>query len=172
MSIDFWVGVGLGLLGIAVTIAVAMYQTRAPRLSVEFSCPNDEPNRLQCQVVNAGRGTARDVFIVFGGKLVSGTRLYAEPDLDAKLVKSDRPPNPNHGRAAAALQRAFAVGFKFVPPRSRTQFEVRAEDPDNVRAARQIRFLRMKQESIIHQFGMRLKADHPALGRFGTNVTS
>jgi len=129
----------------------------------EVSCPGDDSAALDCEISNEGRGMAKDVFLTFGGMLPVGTGLFADPELRAEMVESDTPPDPVAMPVAASLQRAFSIKIPRIAPKDTVQFQVRTTDPDNIRAAVQIRKIRGEIQQIIHQFGMRLRAEYPNL---------
>jgi hypothetical protein len=106
---------------------------------------------------------AKDVFLTFGEMLPVGTVLFADPELRAEMVESDTPPDPVAMPVAASLQRAFSIKIPRIAPKDTVQFQVRTTDPDNIRAAVQIRKIRGEIQQIIHQFGMRLRAEYPNL---------
>jgi len=163
MNEYWWVGPAVGAVGILVAIVIALTRNFTPRLTTSFSCPGDDPAALDCEIANDGRGIARDVFLTFGGMLPMGTQLFAEPELRAEMLESDTPPDPVAGPATAALQRAFAIKIPRIAPKDTIRFQVRTTDPDNVRAAEQIRRIRGVIQQIIHEFGTRLRAEYPNL---------
>jgi hypothetical protein len=164
-SSDFWIGLSIGILGILATLAVAWYQRQQPQLAVSFFSPDDSPARLLCRIHNSGRGEARDVAVGFTFMLPRGARLFAAPELGAKLVEADTPPDPTAGPAAAALQRAFAVQLPRIAPGDTVEFELVTDDPDNQRAAAQIVRIRAAIAPIVAEFGTRLSAFNETLGR-------
>lgn len=163
MNEYWWLGPAIGVVSILVAIAIALTRNLAPQLTTIFSSPGDDPTALDCDIQNDGRGIARDVFLTFGRILPVGTELFADPELRAEILESDTPPDPAATPATAALQRAFSVKIPRIAPKDRIRFQVRTTDPDNIRAAEQIRRIRAEIEKVIHEFGLRLRAEYSSL---------
>jgi hypothetical protein len=163
MAPIWWLGSAVSGIGIIVTIVVAITRNLKPRLTTRFMCPGDDPAALDCEIRNEGRGVARDVFLTFGKMLPLGTQLFTDPEIRAELIESDTPPDPVAGPATAALQKALAVRIPRIAPRDTVRFQVRTTDPDNVRAAEQIRRIRTEIENIVFEFGVRLHSEYPHL---------
>jgi hypothetical protein len=163
-SYEFWIGLSIGVLGILVTILIAIYQTKSPRLNVACLHAQDgNPAALACEVRNDGRGEARNVLISFNNMLPVATKVFAGPEVGAQIVEAEAPPDPALGPAAAALRMAFAVQIPRVSAKSTVRFEVRTTDADNQRAAGQVLRIRHEIAGILAEFGTRLKAKYPQL---------
>ena len=159
---QFLLGLAIGILGILVTIVVAIYQQRSPRLSVEFQIPTDgDPAAIDCLVRNEGRGEARDVILSFRNMLPLDTKVFAAPEVGAELVESESPPDPTLGPAAASLLTAFSVRLPRIASKDHVTFQVRTTNDDNKRAAKQALRIRREMSSVVAEFGMRLKSKHP-----------
>jgi hypothetical protein len=163
MNEYWWVSPAIAVASLIVAIVSLLTRNLSPRLTTRFSCPGDDPAALDCEISNEGRGMAKDVFLTFGEMLPMGTVLFADPELRAEMVESDTPPDPVAMPLAASLQRAFSIKIPRIAPKDTVQFQVRTTDPDNIRAAVQIRRIRDEIQQIIHQFGMRLRAEYPNL---------
>lgn len=157
----FWIGLGLGAVGIALTI---YFRRRSPNLVVSFSVPEGDPARLVCDIENNGGAQARDVVVAFGGTLPLATRLYANAELGAELVEVEKPPQIA-GPVAQALRKNFSVRIPRVAARDRVQFELHSEDSDNGRASEQTRRMRVEAGARLHEFGLRVLGESLDLGK-------
>lgn len=155
---QFWVGLGIGVVGIALTIAIAWYQSQVPALQVAFSVPESTPASLECTVSNFGRGQATEVAVSFAFMLPVGTQVLSDAEVGAVLEEAATPPDPVLGANAAKLRRAFAVRIPRVAPGDAVRFELRTTDPDNLRAAEQTVRIRAEIERVLAEFGGRLAA--------------
>lgn len=162
---QFWLGLGIGVLGILLSLGFAWYQRQEPALEIEFSVPEHSPASLACTISNVGRGQATNVALAFSFMLPVGTHVVAEAEVLASLEEAPFPPDPLTGANAAKLQRAFAVRIPRIAPRDSIQLEVRTNDPENLRAAEQCVRIRNEIERVLAEFGSRVTALDPSTGK-------
>ncbi len=155
---QFWLGLGVGAIGITLTIAIAWYQRQVPSLSFECAEASNSPASLICTLTNSGRGQARDVVLGFNFMLPVGSQVICDAEVRATLEEMPSPPDPLEGPNAAKLRRAFAVRIPRIAARDTVSFEVKTTDPDNIRAAEQIVRIRHEIERVLAEFGGRLCA--------------
>ncbi|MBI5521079.1 MAG: hypothetical protein HY910_00525 [Desulfarculus sp.] len=158
MGPDFWIGLGVGILGICVTIVIFIYQEREPRISVECELDKDaNPSVIHCTVHNSGRGEGKDIYLGFNGILPAQTMLFSNPEYGIEIhetphkisVLSDYP-------NSSKILVAFSVFIPRISKKSRIDFEIKTMHPQNIRASKQIVIIRKDIENIIRNFYQRL----------------
>lgn len=159
---EFVVPTLLAVIGILVTIIIALYQQRSPETSVEcHPLPDGDRCALECVVENSGSKAAEDVYVGFTKVLPLGTKVLTSHEIEIQIIEAETPPDPNLTPTAAMLLRALAVHIPRVPPKTSVPFQVRTIDPDNQRAAEQLAKIHDEIEKILQAFGERLAAIHP-----------
>lgn len=155
---QFWIGFGIGIVGIVLSIVISWYQLQVPSLQLTFNVPDGSPASLGCTISNTGRGQATDIALSFAFMLPVGTHVLSDAEVRAVLEEAFLPPDPLLGQNSARLQRAFAVRISRVAPGDSVYFELRTTDPDNLRAAEQTIRIRGEIERVLAEFGSRLSA--------------
>jgi hypothetical protein len=153
------VGIVLGWLG---NVVVAIYQERAPFVSVRCS-PLDswKPIGVECIVHNTGRGEARDVRVSFNSMLPLDTLVRARPEIGAELIPSPTPPDPEKTPEWAKTQLAFSVRIPRIISKDSLSFQVTTIDADNEKAAGQILRIREEFSTVLKMFIERLEKINP-----------
>jgi len=163
---EFIIGSLLTIIGILVSIIIALYQERSPEVSVEcHPLPTGDPCVLECVVGNSGKKLAADVYVGFTKMLPLGTKVLASPEIRLQLIEAETLPDPTAMPGAAILLRAFAVHIPRVPPKTTVRFQVRTTDPDNQRAAEQALRIHNEVVKILRAFGERLTATKPEVAK-------
>lgn len=159
---DFVVGTLLAIIGILITIIIARYQERSPKISVEcHPLPDGDPSAIDCVVSNSGGRAAQDVYVGFTKMLPVGTKVFASPETMVQMIESENPPDPNLTPSTAMSSRAFAIHVPRVAPEDKVVFQVRTIDPDNQRAAKQLTRIREEIIKTLRAFGERLTETNP-----------
>jgi hypothetical protein len=117
--------------------------TVVPAPEVTASCQLSDaqsPCELYCSIENGGTDPAHDVSVGFTGMLPVQTRLSAEPDVRARLEKSDTLPVPDPKGTMWKAMEAFVVRVPVIPPRSTLPFALWTEDGNNRKACDQATF--------------------------------
>ncbi len=137
---------------IVVAVAQIWYQEKSPCVSVSCtSAANGNPAELTCTVANDGRAEARDVFVSFNGFLPTGTRVRGESQAGIEVVESNLVVDQAFADTLKETK-AFSVKVARVRARASVPFTVYTDDPDNLRAAKQLLFLGKMRERVVDRF--------------------
>lgn len=154
-------GTGIGIAGILIGILIAVIQGRSPNISVECKLnPNNDPDCIECIVLNRGLAEAKDVYVGFNNMLLLGTTIFSRPELGLELIEANLPPDPNAFPHVAHLTKAFSVRIPRVAKKSEINFQIKTIDKDNLRAAGQVLRIREEIINVLTAFGERLSAHH------------
>jgi hypothetical protein len=93
--------------------------------------------------------------------LPMGTRVTNPPEYTVQLVESDAPQDPQEAPQLANLTKAFAIQLTRIAPCDKVIFTVSTQDPDNLRAGKQVVFLRRLQEKVLGRFWEEIRKAHP-----------
>lgn len=155
---DFWIGLGFGILGIIITIAIFLYQERAPKLNVICRLKEDnDPSIIECEIINSGRAEASGLSIGFRRWMPYGATIVAAPEYGLELTKSlvSRDIADMFPTYAENIL-AFAVKVPLVPKKSSVKFSLVAADEDNLRAAKQLTKIKEIASDRLSKFTTRL----------------
>jgi len=150
---EFIIGLGLGVLGILITIGIFFYQERSPVIDVSAHPVFDGvPNIIECKVTNSGKKQVENVYVGFNRALPIDTVVRAAPEIGAELIESESLPDPHLMPNEALLLKAFAIRIPRISAGDTITFQVVTTNPDNERAAKQVLKIRPENFKVITDF--------------------
>ena len=163
-SMEFIIGLGIGVLGILITIGIAFYQERSPVIDVSAHPVLDGvPNIIECKVTNSGNKQAENVYVGFNRALPLDTVVRSAPEVGAELIESESLPNPHLMPNEALLLKAFAIKIPRIATGDTVTFQVATINPDNDRAAQQVLKIRPENFQVITDFVKEVGNKYPEI---------
>jgi hypothetical protein len=165
MTLEFFIGLGIGVLGIIVTLLVAKFQNRKACVSVTAH-PKKEgySHTIICEIKNSGNKSASNILLGFNKYILVDTKIYASPEIGAKMIESDTLPDVNSFENESAFVKAFAIEIPLIAAQDKFSIKIETTDPDNLRASHQNQKIRGEVFEILNDFYERVKEKYPKIG--------